>query len=323
MECWQHNTNPASSRRCFLRGVTGVSALSAASALPSSSGNGIGFGYSTYGMRSLDVGRAIDTCSRIGYDGVELCLIQGWPTDAEVFGRERRKELRRRLLDRGLAVPALLEALPFLRGLERDTSALRERLKRAIEFANDIALGRPPLVQSVIGGRSAQWESVKEHAVDELRWWAEAGERARTVICFKPHAGHTVDTPAKALWLHDRVESPWLQCVYDYSHFYLQGLSVGESLEPLLPITPYIQVKDSRGTPEKHEYLLPGDGPTDYLELFSILKSEGFHGFVNVEVSGQIHRKPGYDPIGTAELCYKRLAPLFKKARITRPARPA
>jgi sugar phosphate isomerase/epimerase len=78
-------------------------------------------------------------------------------------------------------------------------------------------------------------------------------------------------------------------------------------------------VKDSAGTPAKYEYLLPGDGKTDYLAYFRLVKELNYSGFINVEVSGHIQRKPGYQPVPTTKLCYERLAPLMKRAGLVRP----
>jgi hypothetical protein len=57
------------------------------------------------------------------------------------------------------------------------------------------------------------------------------------------------------------------------------------------------------------KFLLPGDGQIDYVEYFKLLNEFGYSGFVSVKVSAQIHRKPEFEPIPTARLCYERLAP--------------
>jgi hypothetical protein len=54
---------------------------------------------------------------------------------------------------------------------------------------------------------------------------------------------------------------------------------------------------------------------------FRLSKELKYSGFVAVEVSGMIHRKPDYQPVPTAELCYSRLAPLMHRAAIRRPDR--
>ncbi len=307
-------------RRGFLSAVVSTAIASPVLAFKDNSASTIGFGFGTYGMQSLSIANAISTCAEIGYDGLEIAVIPGWSTEPTLLSQKDRAEIRKRLTDAQLAVPSILESVHCLRTEATHRENL-ERLKRAAQLARDVAPENPPVVQSIAGGKPAQWDQRKDELVAQLADWAKIGESNGIVICFKPHAGHMADNPERTLWLHQQVGSDWLKVVYDYAHFYLEGLPLKSSLKALLPITAYVQVKDSRHTAEKHEYLLPGDGKTDYVELLTLLKQSGYRGFVNVEVSSMIHRKPGYQPIPTANLCYRRLAPLFDQVGIKRPTR--
>ena len=100
------------------------------------------------------------------------------------------------------------------------------------------------------------------------------------------------------------------------------GFKLEQSLREMLPYTVFISLKDSRGTPEKHEFLLAGDGETDYVSYFRLLKQVGYRGFVSIEVSSMIQRKPGYDAKAAARLCYQRLAPVFVTAGLDRCRQP-
>lgn len=302
-------------RRNALTAAAGMLLAPHAFAQDQPSSGKIGFGFGTYGMRSLSTIDAIRVCEEIGYDGIEFALMDGWPTAPTLLSQAARDELRRRLIESQLSVPSLLESLPCLK-TDKHHAANLERLKRATELAHALSPQKPPVVQSIAGGKTATWNQDKSQLVDQLADWARVGESSQTVICFKPHAGHSIHNPQRALWIHQQVKSDWLKIVYDYSHFFLAGLSIAESLQQLLPITAYIQVKDSRGTPAKHDYLLPGDGETDYLQLFSELKQARYDGFVGVEVSSHVHRKPGYQPIPTAKLCYDRLSPILDQLEI-------
>ncbi len=311
---------PILNRRCLLAGAASQLALGAVYGAGPAATPTIGFGFGTYGMHSLKTDEAIRQCAEIGYDGIEFALMNGWPTEPLLLSQQDRIEIRNLLSESQLAVPSLLESLPCLRA-EQVHYDNCEKLKRATQLAHDVAPDKPPIVQSIVGGKPAQWEESKDRLVEQLAEWAQIGEASETIVCFKPHANQVVHDPQQALWIHKQVDSEWLKIVYDYSHFFLEGLALAGSLKQLLPITAYVQVKDSRGTPEKHEYLLPGDGQTDYIELLSVLKQARYEGFVNVEVSSMIHRKPDYQAIPTAKLCYERLSPLFQKVGIQRPLR--
>ena len=101
-------------------------------------------------------------------------------------------------------------------------------------------------------------------------------------------------------------------------NMFVGGFGLEPSLREMLPYTVFISLKDSRGKPWNPEFLLAGDGETDYAAYFRLLGKLGYNGFVSIEVSSMIQRKPGYDPIAAARLCYGRLAPVFGKAGIKR-----
>ncbi|MEO7653480.1 MAG: sugar phosphate isomerase/epimerase [Bryobacteraceae bacterium] len=278
------------------------------------------FCYGTYGMRMLSPEVALRTIAEVGYDGVEIALMPEYPTDPVKLTPADRKQIRGLLENLSLSLPCFLESIAIT-GQPKKREENLDRLKRAFELGHDLSPAKLPMVESVIGGKISEWEKLKGPFAEELRLWAKVAENAKSIVCFKPHAAHAVHSPERALWLVKEVGSRHLRIVYDYSHMSLEGFGLEESLKQLLPITPILAVKDAKGTSEKHDYLLPGDGTTNYLEYFRLLKKFGYTGDIAVEVSAMIHRKPGYEPVPTAKLCYQRLAPALEKAGIKRPAK--
>jgi inosose dehydratase len=246
----------------------------------------------------------------------------GWAADPAKLTADGRKELARALADTGLLLPALNESLP-LEGTPQSRAYNLERLKLAAEMAHALAPAKLPCLDTMLGLKTADWETAKTRMVDELHEWARIAETNAMTIGVKPHAAQALDTPAKAVWLMHQVASPRIQLIYDYSHMAAGGFKLDESLRELLPYTVFISLKDSRGTPPDHEFLLAGDGATDYLSYFQLLRKLGYRGFVSIEVSSMVWRKPGYDPVAAARLCYQRLAPLLAKAGIERPHFPS
>jgi sugar phosphate isomerase/epimerase len=301
------------SRRALIGSMLPAARLKAAAAT-------IGFGFGTYGMKALPWDQALRTVADIGYDGVEISLLPEWPTEPRLLSPGDRKRMRELLGELRLALPSFLEALPIT-GTPQGRTENIERLKRAMQLGHDLSPKNHPVIETVLGGKTADWDRVKASMVAELKDWAKAAEAGATIVCFKPHAAHAVQSPERALWLIREVGSQNIRLVYDFSHMYVEGFELADSLKALLPFAPFIHVKDSSGTPASHDYLLPGDGKTDYVAYFRLLKEHGYRGFVVVEVSAMIHRKPGYEPVPTAKLCYRRLAEAFERAGVARPPR--
>src|SRR5690606_2043462 len=96
-----------------------------------------------------------------------------------------------------------------------------ERLKRAGELGHLLSPERPPVVETILGGKPQEWDALKRPMADRLAGWARMAEQHRIVIAIKPHVGNALHLPEDALWLLEQVKSPWLKLAYDYSHYQL------------------------------------------------------------------------------------------------------
>ena len=72
-------------RRCFLAVASSQFALATLRASEGTAGPTIGFGFGTYGMQRHTTGEAMRQCAEIGYDGIELALMKGWPTEPTLW----------------------------------------------------------------------------------------------------------------------------------------------------------------------------------------------------------------------------------------------
>jgi inosose dehydratase len=300
-------------RRHWLRGNLAALAMGTATAASTARPKPVtlSLGFSLYGMKSLPMAEALRTCAQIGYDGVELALMPGWPTEPSQMDVAARRELRKRLADQGLAVLGLMENLaePATDVVHR---ANLDRLKAAAELGHVLSPDVPPVIETILGGRPMQWPGILDRLVERLRAWAEVAAAANVVVAVKPHVANALHTPAAAIELLRRVESPRLRLAFDQSHFALRSLPLETTLADLLPWTSFIHVKDARGGPERFEFLLPGEGKIDYSAYFCLVAKSTYRGPVVVEVSGQISGRPGYDPAAAARRCYAALGPALQ-----------
>lgn len=297
-------------RREFLGTLAAVAGLAAPQA--------VGLGFGTYAHRMLAWEDSLELIARTGYDGVELALMPGWPTEPGLLAGSARARVRGRLGDLGLGLPALLENLRAV-GASSSTESGLDRVREAVGLGNDLSPGQPPILETVLGGSPGEWEQVRSQMVDRIGEWIRIAESGKTVICFKPHVGSAVNGIARSLWLMGQLDSPWFRCTYDYSHLWLAGDELVPSLKALLPACSYIHLKDATREGGRPRFLLPGDGTTDYAQLFRQAAGLGFRGFATVEVSAQLHRADGYEPIAVTRACYQRMAAAMAAAGLSRP----
>lgn len=298
-------------RRSFVGGLGALATTGAAS-------QPVGLSFGTYALWMLRWEDSLELIARTGYDGVELALMPDWPTSPKRLSRMDRARLRGLLSDLGLQVPALLDNLRVMHPSQSHEENL-ERLRRAIELGSEISPAGPPIFETVLGRKPDEWDDVKNGMVDEIGEWTRAAADGNTVICFKPHVGGAVNNVERSLWLLEQIDSPYFRCTYDYSHLWLAGHDLVRSLEALLPVSPYIHLKDAKGKTGSHQFLLPGDGETDYAVMFRKVRDLGFRGFANVEVSAQLHQSQDFEPIPATRICYERMATAFEEAGLTRP----
>lgn len=271
-----------------------------------------GLGFSLYGMRSLPLAEALATLAQIGYECTELPVMPDWPGDSRRMTHAQRQTLRHQLTEHRLRLSALMENLPL--AAVDDETPLLDRLRHALTLASELtspmdspgAAGeqRGPVVETILGGRPGSFEDVKERLAERLHRWAEVAADGKVVVAIKAHVSNAVQRPEQLIWLVEQVASPWLKAAYDYSHYQVQGLGLAETLQIVRPHLAFVHVKDGESADGRTRFLLPGEGRTDYAQLWQRLLAWGYRGDVVVEVSSQISTAPGYDPLTAARQCY-------------------
>lgn len=304
----------ALSRRNWLAGVAASTLIGAPTmGVTQEKKAKIGLGFSLYGLPKWSLSDGIKLCAETGFDSVELVLMSTYPSEPKQLDKAARATLRKQLADTKLIVSGLMENLP----VQADDAKHREqveRIKAAAQLAHDLAPNSPPPLETIIGGKPGQWDEFKTLATARIADWAKVAEQHKLVVCVKPHAGGALNRPEDALALVRQINSPWLRLVYDYSHYEHRGMTLADTMRDLLPYCPFVHVKDRAADTSKLQFLLPGEGSTDYTEYARLLASHGYQGHVVVEVSAQIHGRPDYDPRRAVKRSYDALATAWKQA---------
>ena len=277
-------------------------------------------GFSLYGMKDWRLGDAMEVCGRLGYEAIELCLLPGFPTDPERFAGPDRQQLRFQLTDLDLGLAGLMENLRLTVD-DAQHAANLERLRRAAELAHELVPAAPPPIETVMGGKPEQWDALRESMAERLNDWAKLARQLDVTIAIKPHVGSAAHRPEHALWLMDQVGSSHIRAAYDFSHYRLQGLDMAATLDALLPKTVFVHVKDAAGQPGQVEFLLPGQGDIDYVQLFQLLAKGGYEGPVVVEGRSSIAARTMLRTTRPSK-AWRRCWKLGRKPRNRRSARP-
>ena len=269
-------------------------------------------------MRELPVEQQIAIVQRAGYVGI--CLVSDdrfAALDAMRISSAERRALRSRLHEAGLSLTAIAGHANLL---EPDAEQLRrnmDRIRAGLDLAADLAGadGPPPLVSMGQG-------KPETYATDRTRLAERFGELAHHaalrggVLALEPHVGQAMDQPEKVAWLMQTVDSPCFRLNLDNSHFEVMGRDMDEYLPQLLPYAVHSDLKDQRGRSPDHEFLVPGEGDFAYARYLQALRDGGYAGYLTVEISVMVQRRPDYDPSEVAARSFRTLVAAAREAGV-------
>ena len=283
--------------------------------------NSCTFGFGTYGMGSLTTEQAVRAIAEIGFDSVMLDCAAGLDADPARMSADRRGRIRRLLADTPLRLPAVIDEL-HPDSDDRKNAVHQDHLKAVAQLCHDLTPDQPVIVETILGG-AAPWAQAKALFLRRLAVWTKIAEASEATLAIKPHSGMSLSRPEQAVELFRELDSPpRLKLCYDYSHFVLTDLTLAETIRTSLPWTVSVVIKDAVLEGGKRVFKLPGEtGLIDYPAMLRQFFAGGYRGDFNCEISSQIWRKPGYDPIATAKKCYANISPAFAAASVPRPAR--
>ena len=276
-------------------------------------------GYSTWGMPKVPIDEALGCIKGLGYDGFEMTVIPGYTTELDKLDDGEVGRIKKLIIDHDLELTAISAHHSIL---EEDPQILRknmDQLRKAVDLALELKPGVvPPVINTCSGGNEKQWDQDKDILLYRTEELVDYASTKGVVIAMEPHVFMALDTPDKVLWLLKKIGSSHFKINFDISHFDVLGMSIEETVPLLAPHSAHTHVKDQKGRLPDHEFLIPGEGEFDYVTYLRAMQRAGYDGFITVEVSVMVQRRPDYDPIAAAELSYKTLTCAFEEAGIER-----
>lgn len=280
-------------------------------------------GYSTWGMREVPIEQALPAISRIGYHGVELSVAPGWITELYALDAAKRERIRELLAEHDLVLAGVIRNVSMVEEDPDRNAANMQSLRDAIDLAAELSqAGEVSVMTSHLGGRSGDWETKRDVAVERLLRLADYAADRGVVIAVEIHCGSMLDSPERVHWLFERVDHPSVRLNFDISHMEVVGIGIDESVPQLAPYSVHTHVKDQRGLYPDFEFLTPGEGPFDFVRYLKAMQAAGYDGFITAEVSVHVQRRADYDPFFHAQLAYWTLYKAFQVAGIE-PGKPS
>jgi len=265
-------------------------------------------GYSTYALRMLDPFDAVRLIKDVGYEALEICAADGWPSSPVEFNPTQQGELGKLAQDLGFPSPIMF-ALIDVCAPRSGRIPMLELTKKKFEMAHRLHYDDSPILITTTPGHSAPpWESGKEQIRDAFLSLADMAAENDIVVAIEAHAGTDFETPEKAVWMMEQTQHPNLKLDLDISHFVVEGSEMIHSVDLCAPHSAMVHIKDGEKIDGDVQFCLPGDGGIDISAFMGALRNNGLEDLpVYAEVSVQQSRQPDYSPRGAAEFCFKAL----------------
>ena len=283
-------------------------------------------GFSTWAMPGLPIDTSVRELAALGFQGVEITVIPPYSTELDTLGAAASGcASAGSTTTAGWRCRRWRGTHPCWPGGDAHAENWR-RLTKAADLCVDFAgpEGPPPL-NTTLGSSIDSFEQQRDLIVERTGRLTEYCAARGVVLAIEPHSGDGLRDPEECVWLLEAVGSPFLRLNFDISHFNIQGMPAEETVPLLAPLSVHTHVKDERGRIPTFDFLIPGEGEFDYVAYLREMRKAGYEGYITAEISMQVQRRPGYDPLAAAAMTYDTLDAAFREAGIERwpPADPA
>jgi sugar phosphate isomerase/epimerase len=256
----------------------------------------------------LDPFEAVRMIKDVGYDALEICAADGWPSSPIEFSENQQRELAK--LSQGLGFESpIMFALIDVCAPHSDRMPMIELTKKKFDMVQRLHYDDSPILITTTPGHSAPpWESGKEQIRDAFMSLADMAAENDIIVAIEAHAGTDFETPEKAVWMMEQTQHPNLKLDLDISHFVVEGAELVHSVDLTAEHSAMVHIKDGEKIDGQIQFCLPGDGGIDIPLFMTALRSNGLENLpVFAEVSQMQSREADYQPRAVAEFCYNAL----------------
>jgi sugar phosphate isomerase/epimerase len=242
--------------------------------------------FSTLGCPGWSLERVTATATELGYDGVELRLIDGEVIPPDLAAGERQR-VKRQFAGAGISIACLDTSARFTAPDPEARRRQEDDVRHYLRLANEWETG----FIRIFGGNLAEGQSEAEGVAflaESLERLAPDAERAGVVIALETHdafsAGRLVADVLR------RVPSPGVAALWDTHHPYRMGETVEQTWDYIGQRVVHTHVKDARRTPDGGwQLVLLGEGEVPVRSALATWMAHGYDGYVCVEWEKKWH----------------------------------
>lgn len=233
--------------------------------------------------------------SNAGYSGVEIAsftLVEAKGVQGvQGISAAERQELLQTMQDNGLECVGLHWLLaPPPEGLHFTTSDEQVRqksidyLNRLIDFCGDLngkyMIFGSPSQRSTVQGMTV--EQAVDNFVDGLAQVADHASERGVKILVEPLSSdqtNVVNTLKEAVQIVQKIDHPAIKTMFDYHNTADEMMALDELVRKYIDYIYHVHVQEMDGT-----YLGTGDAADELVEIFQVLKEEGYDRWISLEV---------------------------------------
>lgn len=250
------------------------------------------YAFSNLACPGWSIEQVAENAARLGYDGVELRLLDGEVIDPVT---DRLKVIQAMTIcrDHGLEVCAFDTSCRFNYADAEERARQIADLRNWIRLAQDVQVpilrvfggpGQPDIVPAPTD------QEVNEWVAESLRQIAPAAEQALVTIALETHDAFS--SARRVAEVLRTVDSAYVAALWDSHHPYRVGETAQEVIELLGARLAHVHVKDARRvTPADSDWqlVLLGEGEVPVAEQLKLLEQHGYSGYVSVEWEKKWH----------------------------------
>ncbi|MFP4521816.1 MAG: sugar phosphate isomerase/epimerase family protein [Fibrobacterota bacterium] len=230
---------------------------------------------------SLDIDKQIEATKASGFDGIEMRMVgeKLHFDDAEEYEFQK---IREKISEAGLEIPSYGSQIAnWSRKITDDISKDKDELLRIIPRMHETNTGIVRIMSYPNDGLSdSDW---RDEVVNRLKELSKIAEDGGIILAHENCNGWGGESPENSIEMIERVGSRALKLIFDTGNTVQHFQDSLDFFKKVKEHVIHLHVKDFKNTPEGHKACFPGEGEGSVPEVISILKKDGFKGWISIE----------------------------------------